>query len=262
MRIEDEAYSDVRFQVLATGCQLADSDHALGKMSRLWRQCTSQGTYVLSEATVRAVLGARAVESLVESGLGEVTGDGIRIRGTRGRIEWLKKLRNNAKKGGKAKAAKRQTGGRQEAARTLPTPFPPAPAPAPIPAPIPAPTNPEPEKSSASPPARAPSGPHQEAIAAFDAYYRDQNGGAKPTWNGRTAKLMATLVKAHGLDEVRRRLRVLAVTPPSFPPAPWDMGTLSQHFDKLAVAARNMTPIEQQLERVRVLEAQERGEHP
>lgn len=82
-------------------------------------------------------------------------------------------------------------------------------------------------------PKREPSGPHQTAIAAFDAYYRAEHGGSKPTWNGKTTKLMASLVKAHGVEEVVKRIRILKTSPPKFPPAPWDMGAFSQHFDKL-----------------------------
>ena len=133
VRIEDEAFSDVRYDVLATLCQLADADHARGKMALLWRQCTAQQRHVLPVSIVCAVLGARGADSLVESGLGEAHQDGIRIRGTRGRIEWLKKLKQNAKKGGFARAAKRQPVGKQEAAKSLPSSSPPAPAPAPAP---------------------------------------------------------------------------------------------------------------------------------
>jgi len=127
VRIEDDAFSDVRYDVLATLCQLADADHARGKMAVLWRQCTAQNTYVLSAAVVCAVLGPRGAESIVESGLGEQVDAGIRIRGTRGRIEWLRKLKKNAQKGGRAKAAKRQKVGKREAAKSLPPPFPPTP---------------------------------------------------------------------------------------------------------------------------------------
>ena len=143
VRIEDEAFSDVRYDLLATLCQLADADHARGKMAKLWRQCTAQSAYVLSESLVCAILGGAGAVSLIESGLGERVEAGIRIRGTRGRIEWLKKLRNNAKKGGRAKAAKRQTQGKQEAAKSVPPAFPPAPAPAPV----------KEDQRSASPPA-------------------------------------------------------------------------------------------------------------
>jgi hypothetical protein len=125
VRIEDEAFSDVRYGVLATLCLLADADHARGKMAVLWRQCTARNTYVLSESIVCAVLGENGASALVESGLGERVDDGIRIRGTRGRIEWLRKLKKNAQKGGRAKAAKRQEVGKQKAAKSLPPPCPP-----------------------------------------------------------------------------------------------------------------------------------------
>ena len=131
VRIEDEAFSDERYGVLAALCGLADADHARGKMARLWRQCTAQRTYVLPIDLVCSVLGENGADCIVKASLGELVEGGIRIRGTKGRIEWLAKLRNNARKGGKAKAAKRQDGGKQEAAKSLPPAFPPAPAPAP-----------------------------------------------------------------------------------------------------------------------------------
>lgn len=135
VRIEDEAFSDVRYDVLAVTCALADADHALGKMARLWRQCTAMHSYVLPVSVVCAVLGPNGASALVESRLGEAVDGGIRIRGTRGRIEWLKKLRQNAKKGGTALAAKRQPNGspigKQKGAKSVPPPSPPAPAPAP-----------------------------------------------------------------------------------------------------------------------------------
>lgn len=99
VRIEDEAFSDERFDDLATMAGLVDGDHARGKMARLWRQCTLETRYVLPRATVLRVLGDRGVEALVSARLGEEVGDGIRIRGTRGRVEWLKKLRSNGKFG-------------------------------------------------------------------------------------------------------------------------------------------------------------------
>jgi hypothetical protein len=77
--------------------------------------------------------------------------------------------------------------------------------------------------------------PHHAAIAAFDAYYQ-RTLGARPTWNGKTAALMAGLVKQHGGDEVIRRIALLEASPPSWPPSPWDMPTFSQHFDKVAAA--------------------------
>jgi len=242
VRIEDEAFSDVRYDVLATLCLLADSDHARGKMAVLWRQCTAQGTYVLPESVVRAVLGANAPCALIESGLGEAVDGGFRIKGTRGRIEWLKKLRKNAQKGGKAKAAKRQTRGKQEAAKSLPPPFPPAPAPAPAPA----------NKKRAEPPAQPPldlepkqPAAHQPAVAAFHAYFRGANGGTSPTWDDVTIAMMKTLVGKHTCAEVVRRIEIIRTAPPVFPPQPWDLKTLVGNFDKCAQPSSGQKPATQ-----------------
>lgn len=137
VRIDDEAFSDERYGVLAALAGLADADHARGKMLRLWRQCTALGAYVLPEAVVVSVLGPEGPSALVESGLGAAVSAGIRIRGTKGRIEWLQKLRKNAVKGGRAKSAKRQPLGSPESAKTpaksLPPPCPPTPVPTPTP---------------------------------------------------------------------------------------------------------------------------------
>ncbi len=230
VRIEDEAFSDVRFQILATGCQLADASHAIGKMAILWRQCTALNTYVLSESTITAVLGPRGVESLVESQLGERVDDGIRIRGTKGRIEWLKKLRKNAQKGGKAKAAKRQTRGKQEAAKSLPPPFPPAPAPTPIL---------REEEKSISPVGESHPG-YREVIDDFDGRYRESYG-TSATWGAKQGSHVKRLLKAHGEVEVRRRIENMFTSPPSWLKPPFDFGTFVQHFDKFVVGASQQT---------------------
>lgn len=99
VRIEDEAFSCERYEDLAALAGLADADHARGKMARLWRQCTIEQTRVLTPLTITRVLGSRGVEALVGARLGEIVANGVRIRGTKGRIEWLKKLRSNGKYG-------------------------------------------------------------------------------------------------------------------------------------------------------------------
>jgi hypothetical protein len=106
VRTEEIAFSDLRFEVLAQLASLADADHARGKMNRLWRQCTIDQAYVLSAAVVRSVLGPNGVEAIIDSQLGEQVDDGIRIKGTKGRIEWLGKVRKNGrfgKRGGRPK---------------------------------------------------------------------------------------------------------------------------------------------------------------
>jgi hypothetical protein len=103
---------------------------------------------------------------------------------------------------------------------------------------------------------RTPSGPHQEAIASFDTAYQEQNG-ARPTWNAASAKIIGELVKAHGAPEVQRRIEILFLGqgPPWLRP-PFDVKTLSTHFDKLAkphtpAPARSAVPANDERDRIR-----------
>lgn len=80
----------------------------------------------------------------------------------------------------------------------------------------------------------APSGPHQVAIAEFEAYFARTHRGERPDWKKGQAKLMGDLVKRHGLPSIVTRIAELEQRPPSWPPPPWDMREFSQHFDKLA----------------------------
>lgn len=111
VNIEDDAFGDGRYDRLAHECGLADADHARGKMARLWRQCTTEKRHVLDDRDVILVLGDRGPDALIASRLGERTEGGIRIRGTRGRIEWLEKLRKNGRKGGRPRKATRKPDG-------------------------------------------------------------------------------------------------------------------------------------------------------
>ena len=160
VRIEDEAFSDIRYDVLASACHLADADHARGKMLNLWRQCTAQARHVLPRSMIVAVLGQDGPVGIVEAGLGEEHPEGIRIKGTEGRIEWLTKLRENAAKGGAAKAAKRlpfgSPDGSQAPAITLPPPCPPTPTPTPTPTLKLVPSGPAPEAGTKARDRRAP----------------------------------------------------------------------------------------------------------
>jgi uncharacterized phage protein (TIGR02220 family) len=154
VRIEDEAFSDERYEDLATAAGLADADHARGKMARLWRQCTLEQRHVLPVATVQRILGERAVEALQVARLGELVDDGVRIRGTRGRIEWLKKLRNNGRFGKRGGRPRKNPQGFSEkptrVSKIEKQLTPPAPSPALTPSPSPAPVQIS-EKNSATP---------------------------------------------------------------------------------------------------------------
>ena len=236
VRIDDEAFSDRRYDLLARALGLPDADCARGKMAAIWRQCTQQQAHVLDVEIVRVILGDNGVDALVKSRLGEVVSDGVRICGTRGRIEWLAKLRKNGRKGGRPRKPNGNHLVSISETRSEPDPNPPAPAPAPA-------QDPDGEgdrfalapQEPRRPPAPKQSMPgQQETVAAFHDAYLAQNGVA-PTWGPKQAGQIKRLVSAHGAEEVQRRIAILfGGQGPAFIAAPFDVGTLAQHFDKLA----------------------------
>lgn len=74
-------------------------------------------------------------------------------------------------------------------------------------------------------------------VAAFDAAFRAQNGAA-PTWGAKQGAQVRELVTKHSAAEVQRRIGVLFTAPPSWLVPPFDLGTLVQHFDKLAAPSK------------------------
>jgi len=221
VRIEDEAFADTRYDELAAYAGLQDADHARGKMAWLWRQCTIEQTHFLPAFVVRKHLGPDGVDALVRARLGvAVDGDRVRIRGTKGRIEWLQKLRENGKKGGRPPRVRAKPSG---SAVAKPSGISELNPPAPAPAPAPAPKKPE----------AVPSG-QQAVIADFhDRYLKAY--GTKPAWSPKEIGIVSRLVKQNGDAEVRRRIAILFDSPPSWLAPPYDVGTLSQHFNKLVV---------------------------
>lgn len=103
----------------------------------------------------------------------------------------------------------------------------------------PAPRAPHKSPSLKAPKAKIPAPPDlQKAIDAFHVAYRSANAGAKPTWGAKQVGQLKALVTKHSADEVTRRIGVLASAPPIFlRGSSWDVGTLVQHFDKLAAPA-------------------------
>lgn len=132
VRIEDEAFSDRRFDVLARLLKLPNGDCARGMMASVWRQCTAQGKHVLSVDIVEAILGDGGSTAIVRADLGERVDGGVRIKGTAGRTEWLEKLRANGRKGGRPPhRTNSEPIANQELTSSQAPPNPPAPAPAP-----------------------------------------------------------------------------------------------------------------------------------
>jgi hypothetical protein len=100
--------NDPRFAVL--GLKLGTNKYdALGRMIAVWDFCTEKGSAIITDALVNVLAEHEKFSEAIcdeEVGLAERVEGGIRVKGTRGRIEWLAKLRKNARKGGEKNKAK------------------------------------------------------------------------------------------------------------------------------------------------------------
>ena len=241
VRVEDHAFSDPRIELLGS---LAGYNRfeALGRLTHLWRVCTHRETYVATDALVTACLGERGVDALLGAELGERCAEGIRVRGTVGRTEWLSTRRAASAKGGQAKSAlstprpkpkapRSKPNGSQTEAKYEPNASPPTPT-----ASSPAVADPPSEEES-SPPSATRGSPHQSAVAEIYGLYERTHGGAKPTPSKRFFGDVSTLVGTHGLPEIIRRVHNAESAPPAFPPAPYTTDDFVRHFDRFAVAA-------------------------
>lgn len=113
VRIEAKAWSDLRFATVARLMGFADLEHGLIKVSRIWSWQTEhftpeRPTYVVDQSVVDAALGLGGAAAVVRAQLAEETPDGLRMRGTHGRIEWLYQRRQSSAKGGEATKRKHQ----------------------------------------------------------------------------------------------------------------------------------------------------------
>jgi hypothetical protein len=301
VRIEAAAFSDTRFKVLARLRGFQDADLALLKCARIWAYQTEMytpehPTYVVPTEVIEAELGPGAGDDLVTARLAEREPTGFRIKGSKGRIEWLWSKRNNGKKGGRpAKSADdgegKPTGSGSVPVRQTenePTPNPPSPSPSPSPSPDPQTQNPESASRDArcSPRKRQPRlaiGTELEAPSgqrlvtdAWNARYSAANDGAKPTWKGKNGSLLSSLRAQHDDAEILRRMAILfdGKGPHWISPTSCDFGQFHAHFDKLASPQSGIRAgphgrtsstdlLEWQLRRVREAEeAEERGEEP
>lgn len=104
VRIEDSVWTDPRFVLLGKlmGTNKFDS---IGRVSQVWSYCTDKQTYYLSETmintlTERSDFAKLLCEKDVELAVFNEKRKLFRIRGTKGRIEWLSSWRKNSEKGG------------------------------------------------------------------------------------------------------------------------------------------------------------------
>lgn len=117
VRVDSKALGDPRIEYLG---KLAGYDRhaALGRLVQLWAYCTERLAYVVTPAAVEAIIGAPA-DALVRAELAEFVADGVRVKGTKGRIEWLQQLSRSASAGGKARARQRLADGNPTASHSL-----------------------------------------------------------------------------------------------------------------------------------------------
>jgi len=107
VRIEAQAWGDWRFAALANALGI-DRYSALARCAYLWGVCTSSGSYFVPPAVCGGVLErppAEAVAALVGAFLAEETPEGVRLKGTKGRVEWKDKLKRAGRRGGAVRAA-------------------------------------------------------------------------------------------------------------------------------------------------------------
>jgi hypothetical protein len=91
---------------------------ALGRWVRAGGECTERQSYVLDEATVRALFGPRGSEALLAAQLAETADGGLRMLKMDGEIEWFADVASKRRRAGQARAAHAQ---RDERGRLLPS---------------------------------------------------------------------------------------------------------------------------------------------
>lgn len=235
VRVEDEAFSDPRLEVL--GRLIGDDKFgAMGRMAYVWRYCTMKTTECVGTLILDVVAGVDGfARHLVTAGLGEAVSDNeVRIKGTAERIGWYVRVKANAALGGRAKAAKTlpdgmptgsheacQTAcqeGCQEHAQSLPSPC------------LITITNTNNTRGTA---ADEPPPGFREAV---DLYFRlyQKAAGCKPAFGKKDGAQLKALLKKHGQEQVARRLEHLfGPRCPAWLREGRDLGTLVANWNKL-----------------------------
>lgn len=109
INVDECALNDPRFEVLATLMGVGEGDYARGRMLRIWAQCANRETYVLPAEVISAIFKTNdAPDWLVRAQLAQKVQNGFRIRGTKGRTDYLKKKRATARQNGKLGGRKRK----------------------------------------------------------------------------------------------------------------------------------------------------------
>lgn len=105
VRVESKAFTDARIKLLALKLNI-DWHYVLGVMADLWRECTEEGIHELREDVINALAGrCDFAQEMINVGLGKKSAGKVYISGAKGKVDWLKKMRENGKKGGRPKLA-------------------------------------------------------------------------------------------------------------------------------------------------------------
>lgn len=119
--LEFAAFLDARFKILARLSGFSNFD-AIGRMCVVWMHCIEKSETILPEVFIDALAEVDGyAQWIVEADLGDRQEDGrVRVKGTKGRIEWLGRLREQAQAGGKARAWQARRGAKGEFTQQTP----------------------------------------------------------------------------------------------------------------------------------------------
>lgn len=137
VRIEPSAWDDPRFVMLGKMLCTTKFD-ALGRVAKLWAHCTDRNSHFVTAEVIDIVCDYEGAHlHLVACDLAEEIDGLIRVKGTKGRIEWLANKRKNGDKGGRPRKTKPKPIGYSNAKPIgFPKNNPLVPAPALVPAPV------------------------------------------------------------------------------------------------------------------------------
>lgn len=251
--LEGFAFDDPRLSLLKKRAQLADVDHALGKLARIWRFCYRRGTDTIPAELVATVLPVAALlppvnlVELVEGGNVRVRGVGKRIRAAREREEALERQRQAGREGGRlgGRPRKRQpseavnppgfAGG--ERGGSAPGAFQDREGdPEEVEGVQGETPNAETETPGVSQVRQASA--FRRFTDAFDVLFQGSSGGAKPRWGGKEGKLVRELLALPGgVEEAIRRAGNMFEAAPGWISPPFTLATLHRHWDHFAARA-------------------------
>jgi hypothetical protein len=239
MAVDDSALRDPRIRRLARmleerfGTDVRDwpdfaERYALGTLNHVWALPYDRVSPVVPHEDINETAKIDDfADAMVVAGLGENRVEGVLIKGAKKRIGYLERSEEHGRNGGLKSGESRR-----DVPSLLPSPRPQLA--------LPPGEKPTKEKKPRKEKPPAASG-HKETVDHFHRRFTERFGKG-PTWNGKTGNIVSRLIKLHGGEEVRRRIDVLFDAPPAFlASSPPDVGTLSQHFDKLVIPAGRAT---------------------